>query len=209
MSQGTESSEPRVDTTPETPAGSEPPAEAAPSSPVIEPAVAAELQQAKEEAAKARAELEAAQVRLRAVSKAYSDLQQEMAAFKQRMETRARMDGELQAFDQVRAFFDPVMNLKRSIGHAGSDVAVLVDGLRMVHHQFMESLHKLGLEEVPGVGATFDPRLHEALGVAPVTDAAQDGKVLIVHTVGYTVKGRVLQAAQVVIGKHQESAGEA
>ena len=62
---------------------------------------------------------------------------------------------------------------------------------------------------MPGEGATFDPQVHEALAVTPVTDASQDGKVLMVHTAGYTVNGKVLKAAQVVIGKHQADAGDA
>ncbi|MCB9685695.1 MAG: nucleotide exchange factor GrpE [Alphaproteobacteria bacterium] len=179
---------------------------------VVEPTAPAEdpeLVAAREDAAKARADLEAAQGRLRAVSKAYTDLQSEMSAFKQRMEARARQDSELQAFDQVRAFFDPVMNLKRSLAATGEDVHALVDGLKIVHHQFMDALTRLGLEEVPGEGAVFDPQVHEALAVSPVADQEQDGKVLIVHTTGYTVKGKVLQAAQVVIGKYTETAGEA
>ena len=79
----------------------------------------------------------------------------------------------------------------------------------MVLHQFMEALHKLGLREVPGVGSKFDPNVHEALGLTPVTDPAQDGIVLVVHTTGFAVGSRVLQAAQVVIGKYEEAAGEA
>ena len=79
----------------------------------------------------------------------------------------------------------------------------------MVQKQFMEAMEKLGLEEVAGEGAMFDPKIHEALAVTPVADPAQDGRVLTVYTSGYTVRGKVLQAAQVIIGKLQESAGEA
>jgi molecular chaperone GrpE len=157
----------------------------------------------------ARKDLEQAQTRLRTVSKGYTDLQGEMKSFKERMEARARLDSELQAFEQVKRFFDPVMNLKRSIASPGADVAALVEGLKMVHSQFMDALAKLGLEEIPGEGSTFDPNLHEALAVTPVDDKGKDGKVLAVHTTGYAVRGRVLQPAQVVIGKYQDAAGEA
>ncbi len=156
-----------------------------------------------------RRELAEAQARLRAVSKAYTDAQGEMHAFRERMENQARFKAERQAFDQVRAFFDPVQNLKRSIDSAEAEHAPLVDGLRIVLQQFMDALRKLGMEEVPGVGADFDPRVHEALAITPVADKAQDGKVLAVHADGYTVNGKVLQAAQVVVGKYQEPAGEA
>jgi molecular chaperone GrpE (heat shock protein) len=42
-----------------------------------------------------------------------------------------------------------------------------------------------------------------------VQDATQDGKVLMVHADGYTVNGKVLQAAQVVVGKHEAPVAEA
>lgn len=149
------------------------------------------------------------QARLRTVSKAYTDLQKENRSFRERLETQAKLKQERQAFDLAKAFFDPVMNLKRSIVSHGDDLDLLVDGLRMIAHQFMGVLEGMGLQEVPGVGADFDPNLHEALAVSPVADKAQDGKVLMVHSDGYTVKGKVLQAAQVVIGKYEEPAGEA
>ncbi len=158
---------------------------------------------------KAVADLDAASARLRAVSKAFRDLQGEMDAFRKRQELQAKFKAERQSFEVVRAFLEPVQNLARSLETPGADVESLVHGLGMVHHQFMEALKGLGLESVPGVGAPFDPNVHEALGLTPVFDAEQDGKVLHVHSHGFMVNGKVVQAAQVVVGKLQESAGEA
>ncbi|MBX2801206.1 MAG: nucleotide exchange factor GrpE [Myxococcales bacterium] len=172
----------------------------------------AKIRELEAESATAKSQLQEAQARLRTVSKAYTDLQAEMKAFRERQEARAKLDGEMQAFSLAKTFFDPVMNLKRSVAtaiDAESTNAGLLDGLKMVQHQFMEAMTKLGLEEVPGEGSVFDPNLHEALAVTPVLDASQDGRVLTVHTAGYSVRGRVLQAAQVVVGKYQEADGEA
>jgi molecular chaperone GrpE len=72
----------------------------------------------------------------------------------------------------------------------------------MVHAQFMEALHKLGLEEVPGVGSTFAPEMHEALQAVPVDDPEQDNKVLQVWARGYRLGSRVIRAAKVVVGSH-------
>ena len=180
-------------------------AQETPAAPVENPELAA----LREAAGAAKREFEQSQARLRAVSKAYTELQAEMKSFKERMEQRAKQDSELLAYDQVRAFFDPVMNLKRSLSTSANDLPSLLQGLQMVQTQFMDALGKLGLAEVPGVGSAFDPSVHEALGVQPVSDKDQDGKVLTVHTTGYTVNGRVLQAAQVVIGKYTEVSGEA
>ncbi len=157
-----------------------------------------------------REEAEANLARLRTVSKAYADTQVEMRAYKERMEARAKLDSELQAYERVKLFFDPVMNLRRSIQAADEGVTDdLVEGLRMVHQQFMQALARLGLEEVPGEGAPFDPNLHHAIAIQPITDPDLDGRVLEVHKAGYAVKGRVLQAAHVVIGKLREPVGEA
>jgi molecular chaperone GrpE len=153
--------------------------------------------------------LDEAQVRLRTVSKAYTDLQAENSAFRERIESQARFKRERQAFDLARGFFDPVQNLKRSLEQGADDPAVLVSGLQMVLKQFMGAMEKLGMEEIPGIGSNFDPTVHEALAVTPVLDPEQDGKVLMVHSDGYTVNGKVLVASQVVIGKYQETQGEA
>jgi molecular chaperone GrpE len=155
-------------------------------------------------------ELAAAQARLRAVSKAYTDQKAEMSAFRERVEGRAKAAEERQAFSVVKGFFDPVQNLKRSLeAGVGTDNEGFLAGLRIVVGQFDSALDKLGLSPVPGVGAPFDPNLHEALALAPVEDPEQDGKILMVHLDGFMVNGKVLQAAQVVIGKHTPEAPEA
>jgi molecular chaperone GrpE len=158
-----------------------------------------------------REEAEGSIARLRAVSKAYADTQTEMKAYKERMEARAKLDSELRAYEHVKLFFEPVMNLRRSIraSEAEGSASELLEGLRIVHQQFMDALTRLGLEEVPGEGAPFDPNLHHAIALSVVTDPALDGRILEVHTPGYAVKGHVLQAAHVVIGKLREPVGEA
>ncbi|HHO54709.1 MAG TPA: nucleotide exchange factor GrpE [Deltaproteobacteria bacterium] len=163
----------------------------------------ARIRELEAELAELQEQSQASSARLRTVSKAYTDLQAEMKSYRERLESRAKLDRELASFSMAKAFFDPVMNLKRSMQTAPEGDDPFVDGLKMVHHQFMEALNKLGLEEVPGEGSVFDPNVHEALAVTPVDDPAQDGRVLTVYTAGYSVKGKVLQAAQVVIGKHQ------
>ncbi len=146
-----------------------------------------------------------AEGRLRAVSKAYTDLEADMDAFRRRMTTNADQRVERKSAEVIEAFFEPVMNLRRSMQGADADPAATLVGLRMTLQQFQDVLTRLGLEEIPGVGSTFDPAVHEALATMPVTDAAQDGKVLHLHATGYRIGSKVLQPAQVVIGKRAES----
>lgn len=69
-------------------------------------------------------------------------------------------------------------------------------GLELVQRGLMDLLVSEGLEEVPGVGALFDPYVHEAV------DRAGDNPthVIAVYQKGYKLLGKVLRAAMVKVG---------
>ena len=144
-----------------------------------------------------QAKLVEAEARLREVSKRFTEQQQEMKDFRTRMESQAQFKAERRSFEIARAVFEPVQNLKRSIASGADDVDGLLQGLQMVLQQFDQALVKLGMEPVPGVGAPFNPKWHEALAQTPVAEASQDGLVLMVHL-----------AAQVIVGKYEAPAAE-
>lgn len=140
-------------------------------------------------------ELEA---RLRAVSAAFQQKQDEIQGVRDRLHRQAAIQEEIRRGEVVMSLFEPVENLLRSLdalkGHPAEQ------GLRMVYAQFMEALKRLGLEEVPGAGSRFDPNLHEALTVQPVEDKAQDNVVVAVFSTGYRFGNRLIRPARVVIG---------
>lgn len=144
--------------------------------------------------------------RLRAVSKAYADQRNEITSSRERAEAHlknmiARKEGEV-----ARIFFEPVQNLQRSLEAHTTDTASLLTGVRMVLTQCLDGLHRLGLREIPGVGSSFDPNLHEAIGVEQVDDESADDTVLTVLLTGYTVGAVVLQPAKVIVGKYTRAA---
>lgn len=155
------------------------------------------------------AELNAKTAQLREVSKAFKDLEADMDAFRARQRQAANAAADKEKARVVEAFFDPIQNLRRAIESPVEDAAELKKGMGLVQHQFEQALDRLGLVEVPGVGADFDPRVHDALAIMPVADPAQDGKVMVVHAAGYAVGDRVVQPAKVVIGKHEAPTAEA
>lgn len=170
-----------------------------------------ELDPAAAREAELQKQLDELQARLRAVSSAYREQQDEIAETKARLERQAALKEEMRRGEVLAALFDPVENLKRSLDAArkGASPEDTATGLEMVHKAFMAAFEKLGLEEVPGAGARFDPNLHEALTLVPVTDPALDGVVLEVFSAGYRIGGRLIKAARVVVGQHQEPVGEA
>jgi molecular chaperone GrpE len=111
----------------------------------------------------------------------------------------------------VGTLFEPVENLRRALEalRKGASPEDTVAGLGQVMSQFMAAFQKLGLEEVPGKGSRFDPNLHEALTTMTVMDPALDGVVIDVFATGYRIGNRLINPAKVIVGQHQESAGEA
>lgn len=142
----------------------------------------------------------------RAISKAYQEQRDDMVSFRTRMEAQAAQRADRKQAEVCERFFEPVQNLRRALKAPSDDLAAFRTGVQMVLHQFDESLRGLGLEEVPGEGTDFDPTIHEALAIVPVPEAAQDGKVVTVYNTGYRLGTRVLQPAQVVIGKYDPPA---
>lgn len=156
-------------------------------------------------------QLEAERARSRTVSKAYRDLQDEMAAFRGRLERQQQMKEEILKGDVVSKLFDPLQNLRRSLEAlqaAGVDPSLL-QGVELVEKAFRDGFEALGLAEVGAEGQPFDANVHEALTMMPVQDEAMDGKVVQVFDQGYRVGSRVIRPARVVVGQYTAPAGEA
>ena len=64
------------------------------------------------------------------------------------------------------------------------------------------ALQKLGLEEIPGVGALFNPNIHEVLTTMPVADAVMNDTVIQVYENGYRINNTVVKTSKVIVGKY-------
>jgi molecular chaperone GrpE len=73
-------------------------------------------------------------------------------------------------------------------------------GVRMVHTELRDVLGRAGLEEVPGVGSSFDPTVHDAV-MQVEGDTDEDGEPVVAQVLrtGYRFKGRVLRPASVAV----------
>lgn len=69
-------------------------------------------------------------------------------------------------------------------------------GVELSVNQFKQVLKEEGLEEIP-TESGFDPALHEAVDMR----VGEDNTILEVSQKGYTLNGKVLQPAKVVVGK--------
>ena len=77
----------------------------------------------------------------------------------------------------------------------------LAKGVQMVHAELVNVLRSAGLEEVEGVGASFDPLHHEAMMQVEAEEPVEEPTVVEVLRPGYRFKGRVLRPASVKVAK--------
>ena len=85
------------------------------------------------------------QARLRAVSAAYKQQQDDMSAARDRLARQAALKEEVRRGEVVATLFEPVQNLQRSLdaGRKGSSMEDMLQGQEMLQNQFMEPLRGL------------------------------------------------------------------
>ncbi len=76
----------------------------------------------------------------------------------------------------------------------------LIKGLDMTVKHFEKTLEGLGCQPIKGLGETFDPNFHEALGQAQQADAPNNSIVGVMQR-GFTLFGRVVRPARVLVNK--------
>ncbi len=128
----------------------------------------------------------------------YVYLYAEFENFKKRV-TKERQD--LLKFgweNQARDLLLVVDNLERALAHTPATTdANLLAGLKMVLQQFEQTIGRFGVQVIATQGAAFDPNFHEAVG-SEASDLPE-GSVCREELRGYTLHGRLLRPARVVL----------
>ncbi|WGE59600.1 nucleotide exchange factor GrpE [Actinobacillus equuli] len=96
-----------------------------------------------------------------------------------------------------------VDNLERGLNVLDTAVTdektqALVDGVEMTHKEFISTLAKFGVEAVGVVGEVFNPELHQAISMQPA-EGIEANHISVVLQKGYTLQGRVLRPAMVMV----------
>jgi molecular chaperone GrpE len=103
----------------------------------------------------------------------------------------------------------PVLdNLERALDAAEHhEEGKVLQGVRLTRDQFVNLLAKAGVEEIPGLGAMFDPTIHEAVAVQP--SELDEGLVSAVLERGYRQGVQALRPARVVVSAGPRGAASA
>ena len=131
-------------------------------------------------------------------------------------EMRARMQKTLEdrarqaQYNFLTTLLPVLDNLNLAIAASEKDPSLehLRDGVIGTARSFEKSLLSVGVETVPGIGAKFDPEMHEAVDMKPV-EPEEDGIITAEYSKGYRLGDRLLRPARVQVGKAiAMSAGE-
>jgi molecular chaperone GrpE len=113
--------------------------------------------------------------------------------------------------DFARELLAVADNLQRTIAaadrHAPETVedAALVEGVRATERILEHTLGRFGVRKIDALGQPFDPTLHEA--VLEVDEPSQPpGTVVRVAEDGYTIHGRLLRPARVMVVRRGSNA---
>jgi molecular chaperone GrpE len=74
------------------------------------------------------------------------------------------------------------------------------EGTELIYSKLMNYLKSKGLAVIEAAGQPFDTDLHEAVAQFPVQEEEKKGKVFDVVQTGYTLNGKVIRFAKVVVG---------
>lgn len=99
--------------------------------------------------------------------------------------------------DVVEVFLPIVDNLENALKVETQDTEYK-KGIELVLKQFQDVLKAKGVEEIPAVGETFDPSVHEA--VSSIQDPNKNAKEIVQeYRKGYKLGSKVIRHSMVVV----------
>ena len=113
---------------------------------------------------------------------------------------KAHKFGQEKLMTEVVSLLD---NLGRAIeaGSAdGASLAGLLEGVQMSQKMLLDGLKKFNVDQLDPHGEPFNPELHEAMTAVPNPDL-EPNTVMEVFQKGYTLNGRLVRPAMVVVSK--------
>lgn len=99
----------------------------------------------------------------------------------------------------VKELLSVIDDIDRALATATEETDLVI-GFRGVRKNLMKMLEEKGLKEIPSEGH-FDPNVHEAMCTV---EGDTDGKIAQVFQRGYTIDGRVIRYAKVIVTKKKE-----
>ncbi|MDE6007436.1 MAG: nucleotide exchange factor GrpE [Muribaculaceae bacterium] len=81
------------------------------------------------------------------------------------------------------------------------DATTIRQGMELIYKKLVKFMEQNGVKEMDPDDKEFNADTHEAITAVPVPDESQKGKIIDTVEKGYTINGKVLRHAKVVVGQ--------
>ena len=152
------------------------------------------------EVAQLQIELDAAQAKVAEGEDRALRLQAEMENQRRRLEKRVD-DAHKYSVQKFAESLLPVMDSLEMGLKAEGGVEQIKEGMDLTLKQFESVMEKFKLEAVGAEGDKFDPEVHQAISQQP-SPTHENNTVMAVMQKGYTLSGRTIRPAMVVVCKN-------
>ena len=166
--------------------------------------------EATEQEAPAELTLEEQLEQMQEALNAAKDAELRAVADAQNVARRAEQDVEKArkfALERFTGELLPVIdNLERALeaSEGGGDaVKAISEGVELTLKSFLDVLRKFNVEVVDPMGEPFDPNVHQAMTMVPNPEV-EPNTVIDVMQKGYTLNGRLVRPAMVIVSKGAE-----
>lgn len=104
--------------------------------------------------------------------------------------------------DVIKSLLPILDDFERAVksNETATDIAAVNEGVKLVQQKFRNLLLQKGLEPMNTIGQPFDTDMHEALTNIPAPSEDMKGKVVDELEKGYTLGGKVIRFAKVIVG---------
>ena len=140
---------------------------------------------------------EALQASLREQEDKYLRLLAEYDNYRKRSQKEKENAWTTAKADTAKEFLPVYDNLERALKQETTDEAY-AKGVQMIMTQLKTVLEKLGIEEIPALGETFDPNLHNAV-MHMEDDSLGENTVAEVFQTGFKIGDKVIRHAMVKV----------
>ena len=156
----------------------------------------------KEKIEKLEMELEEARASLAKEKDDYVRLMAEFDNFRRRTAQEKLELVNVASEDTIKGLLPVLDDCERALDvlSKSSDSAAAKEGTELIYNKLTGYLKTRGLAAIDARDKVFDTDLHEAVAQFPVNEDDKKGKVFDVVQTGYTLNGKVIRFAKVVVG---------
>src|SRR3954471_5075749 len=132
----------------------------------------------------------------------YTRLYSELDNFRKRTAKEKKEIMDAGGEDVFKSLLPIIDDFERAIksNAESTDVKAINDGVNLIYNKFKTALTQKGLTEMKALGELFNPDIHEAITNIPAPTEDMKGKIMDELEKGYTLNGKIIRFAKVVIG---------